>query len=218
MWTMALVAALGVLTGLATAPVLRALPEPVSDDARDKPLYRTLATSRFAIATAACAMAAGAVLALRLPPAAWVTWLPLSTVGMLLVAIDARTTWMPLPLSRALWLSTLVAGAAHVALAPPADRGPVAVRMALGAAAVGLFFWVFWRMSGSLGFGDVRLAPVLGAVTASMSWSALIAGLLLGTIAGALHGVVRHARGRHGPFPYGPALTLGAFLGVLVAR
>lgn len=208
--------AVSVLTGVVSGPVLRRLPEPLNGSQHDKPLYASLATPRFGVGVAACAFAAALVLLARLPPPSWLVWLPLATVGVLLVGIDAVTTWLPLSLTRVLWLGTLIAAAAQALLAPAPIRAALTLRMLLGAAGVGLFFWTFWRLVGGLGFGDVRLAPVLGAATASVSWSTLAAGLFLGTVLGAVVGIVRHAHGRAGPFPYGPALVSGAFLGLVI--
>lgn len=204
----------GAITGLTAPAVLRRLPEPGSGE--DKVPYRALATWEFAWATGACAVAALAVVAARLPVAIWPVWIPLATLGVLLAGIDAVTTWLPLRLTRILWAATLISATVTLGLVDPGLRGGLAMRMVIGAIVVGAFFWAFWRWIGGLGFGDVRLAPVLGAVTASVSWQILVLGLLIGTGLGALHGVVRQVRSRAGPFPYGPSLIAGAFVAVAV--
>lgn len=80
----------------------------------------------------------------------------------------------------------------------------------------------------AMGFGDVRLATVVGAAVGWCSWRAdhgtlaaaqgvftagLVAGLL-GSVAGIVLLVVR---GRNQPFPFGPALAAGGLLVTLVA-
>ena len=86
-------------------------------------------------------------------------------------------------------------------------------RAAGGAAAAGLLYLLLWRLSGrALGFGDVRLAPVLGAAAAAVGWSTLLAALLLGSLAGAAVGVVLALRRRRGAFAYAPSMLAGAFL------
>ena len=40
----------------------------------------------------------------------------LAYAALVLVAVDARTTWLPLPLTRLVWATT--AGAAHIAVTP----------------------------------------------------------------------------------------------------
>jgi leader peptidase (prepilin peptidase)/N-methyltransferase len=214
--TAALVAA-GLVTGLLTGPALRRLPEPDGPDSTDKPLYRHLASRRFAISVAVCSMAALLVVAARTEPVIWPAWLPLATIGVFLVAIDAVTTWLPLRLTHLLWAGTAVGLSATVALSPDPERIGVASRIVLGAVLVGGFFWLFWWFAGGIGFGDVRLAPVLGAVAGTISISTVAAGLFAGTVLGAAHGLVRRARGRAGPFPYGPALVLGVFAALIWA-
>ena len=87
----------------------------------------------------------------------------------------------------------------------------LAAGLAFGTAA--LLYLVLWRLSrGGLGFGDVRLAPVLGAAAAAVGWSTLLATLLLGSLVGAAVGVVLTLRGRPGSFAYAPSMLAGAFL------
>jgi leader peptidase (prepilin peptidase)/N-methyltransferase len=126
-----------------------------------------------------------------------------------LVAVDARTTWLPLGLTHAVWAATV--GAA--ALAAFLGGAPLLGRSAVGALASALLYLVLWRLSrGGLGFGDVRLAPVLGAASAAAGWSTLVTTLLLGSLVGAAVGVVLALRGRRGAFAYAPSMLAGAFL------
>jgi leader peptidase (prepilin peptidase) / N-methyltransferase len=196
------------LMAVLTRPILRRLPEPV--DGEGKPRYADLATPRL---VAGCALTAGAAVIvgwLTAPPAIQPLWWVLSSFGVLLAAIDALTTWLPLQLTRAAW----VAMAVSVLLSLPlgADRSTV-LRAVAGAALAGLLYLGVWLLSrGGFGFGDVRFAPLVGAATAAHSWSLLIWGLLLGSVLGAIYGMVRLARRRTGPFPYAPAMLVGAYL------
>lgn len=199
-------------TGLLTGPVLRRLPEPTGAETENKVRYRQLATRRFSTGVTACSMAGLLVVAVRMEPAMWPAWVPLATVGVFLVTIDALTTWLPLQLTHLLWAAATLGLTLAVALAPDSERLHLATRIILGALLVGGFFWVFWWFAGGLGFGDVRLAPVLGATAATGSTNLVVVALLTGTVAGAVHGIVRRVRGRPGPFPYGPALVLGVFV------
>jgi leader peptidase (prepilin peptidase) / N-methyltransferase len=196
-----------VVTALLVLLVLPRLPEPADGDG--KPLYRDLATRRFALGCAVLAAVAAAAAWLTGPPSIQPLWWVLSVFGVLLAVIDARTTWLPLPLTRAAWLAMAAAAVVVWALA----GGPTVVRAAAGAALAGLLFFLVWLISrGGIGFGDVRFAPLVGAATASHSWSLLIWALLLGSLAGATHGLVRLALRRAGPFPYAPTMLLGAYL------
>ena len=94
----------------------------------------------------------------------------------------------------------------------PAVNHWVGGRAAIGAVAVGGFFYVLWRLTGGIGFGDVRLMVTVGAVTAAASASVAFNAVLLGSIVGAVWGIVRLRIKGPGPFPYGPALWSGPFL------
>jgi len=70
----------------------------------------------------------------------------------------------------------------------------------------------------SMGFGDVKLAFVLGLVLGWLGWSELVLGLFCGFLAGAVVGlaliVVRH-RGRKDHLPFGPFLAFGTLVVLL---
>ena len=70
----------------------------------------------------------------------------------------------------------------------------------------------------SMGFGDVKLAFVLGLVLGWLGWSELVLGLLGGFLAGAVVGValiaLRH-RGRKDHLPFGPFLAFGTLVVLL---
>jgi len=196
-----------VATALLVLLVLPRLPEPADRDG--KPLYRDLATPAFAVSCAALAGLAAAVAWLTGPPQIQPLWWVLSVLGVLLAVIDARTTWLPLRLTHAAWLAMAAAAVAVWAAA----GGSTALRAAAGAALAGALFLGVWFISrGGIGFGDVRFAPLVGAAAASASWSVLIWALLLGSLAGAVHGLVRLALRRTGAFPYAPTMLIGAYL------
>jgi leader peptidase (prepilin peptidase)/N-methyltransferase len=189
------------------------LPEPA--DGAGKIRYAELATPAF---VAGCAVGAGVAAAVSwgtMPVALQPLWWVLATLGVVLAAVDARTTWLPLRLTRLAWAAMAVAGL--VALAIGAG-GPALLRAAGGAALAGLLYLLVWRLSrGGFGFGDVRFAPLVGAATAAHSWSLLATGLLAGSLLGAAYGGLRLVRRRAGPFPYAPALLAGAYLACGVA-
>lgn len=197
------------LTLAATPWLLRALPEPDPAQADGKPPYAGLATPRFVLAVGLVSLLAALVVVLATPWPRWPAWAALTTVGVLACAIDARTTWLPLPLARAGW----VIAAAGVALTAVVvgSWAPV-VAAALGAAALGGLFHLLWRFTGAFGYGDVRLAATIGAVTALDGVTLVAWSLLLGTTAAAAVGVAHRLLGRRGAFPYGPGLLAGPFV------
>jgi leader peptidase (prepilin peptidase) / N-methyltransferase len=200
-------------TGLLVRPLLRLLPEPVPGDGR--PIYRDLGSSRFLLICGGLAGIATAVSWLSLPRYAQLMWSVLAILGVLLAAIDARTGWLPLRLTRIAWLTMALA----TLLAALLGGGVwVPVRSVAGAAIAGGLYLLVWLISrGGFGFGDVRFAPLLGAAAAADSWTLLWWVLLLGTLVGGLVGVCRLALGRREAFPYAPSMLAGAYAACLVS-
>jgi len=193
---------------LGTRPVLTRLPEP-TEPPEPKTPYAELPTGRFVAACTVLAAVGSLLVGVVLPPAAWPLWWVLGAPALVLVAVDARTTWLPLPLTRAVQAAAVGAGLLGTALA----GWELGARAAGGAVAAGLLYLLLWRASGrALGFGDVRLAPVLGAAAAAVGWSTLLAALLLGSLVGAGVGVVLALRRHRGAFAYAPSMLVGAFL------
>lgn len=193
--------------------VVPRLPEPTEPDG--KPPYASLVDSRADLQVgllAAFGLTPLFIVDARLAPLWWVLGSAVAT----LVWIDWRTTWLP----RALTIICAAELLAALALALILGLPVVAVGRALaGAFAAGLFWWLVWRLTrGGLGFGDVRLAPLLGLVAAASSWQAWWTSILAGAIIGGLWGIVvaLRSRGTHTgtAFAYGPSLFLGVYAGL----
>ncbi len=86
--------------------------------------------------------------------------------------------------------------------------------LALGAAYFGLFYLVAVIARGGFGFGDVKLAALLGTFTGHISWPHFAMGVfltgLIGGIPAILLLVTRRAGVKH-ELPYGPAMILGCW-------
>ena len=203
---------IGTTSALLVRPLLRRLPVPVPGD--DRPIYRDLGTARFLLVCGVLAGVAAAVSWLSVPRYAQPMWSVLAILGVLLAAIDARTSWLPLQLTRTAWLAMAVAAV----LAASSGGGVwVAVRAVAGAAIAGGLYLFVWLLSrGGFGFGDVRFAPLLGGAAAADSLTLLWWSLLLGTVAGGLMGLLRLAQGRRDAFPYAPSMLAGAYAACLV--
>lgn len=207
----ALAMALGLFSWVLLPRVLRALPEPV--DGAGKPPYAALATRPFVTTVAALTAASTLVAALRLPGALLAPWLVLAVVGTTAGAIDARTTWLPRQVT---WVGWAALGLA-LPLVGVLAGWRTAGRALAGALAAGALFWFLWRITGAgIGFGDVRLMPLLGGAAATIGWTNWLAMLIMGTVAGAVWGVWLRIRGRSGVFAYAPPLLVGGFLTVLL--
>lgn len=87
-----------------------------------------------------------------------------------------------------------------------------------GAAVFAVFAGLWWAYPRGMGFGDVRLAGVMGAALGWLGPLHVYVGFVIAFVSGALFGVVlmvRRGTGRKTRLPFAPALSLGAVLGVL---
>jgi leader peptidase (prepilin peptidase)/N-methyltransferase len=167
-------------------------------------------------------VASGPVASGPLVPAAWggSLWpLPafayLAAVSVALVAIDLEHLRLPFWLVVPSWWvgAGLLVGAALLLGRPDA-----AVRTVLG----GLAYWGLYRLMyalsrGRLGYGDVRLAGLLGGYLGWVSWGTLVLGAYLGTLVGGIAFVALLVARRAGfktELPYGPPMVIGAWLGL----
>ncbi|MDQ3570920.1 MAG: prepilin peptidase [Actinomycetota bacterium] len=81
-----------------------------------------------------------------------------------------------------------------------------------------LLFAIHMASPKGMGFGDVRLAGLIGMLLGWLSIGHVLLGLFLGFLTAAVVGVglvVVHVRGRRDKVPFGPFLALGAVLAVL---
>jgi len=96
------------------------------------------------------------------------------------------------------------------------------VRALIGGAALGLLYGLaFVVYPRGMGFGDVKLAPTIGAVLAFIGWPELVVGAFAAFVWGALVGVAHMARRRQARgvgIPFGPWMFVGAATGLVVGR
>ncbi len=84
-----------------------------------------------------------------------------------------------------------------------------------------MLFALYWLLAigypGGMGFGDVKLAGVLGMLLGWVGWAALIVGgfsaFVLGGVVGVLLMLGRRAT-RKSRIPFGPFMIAGAWIGV----
>nr|WP_300148711.1 A24 family peptidase [Propionicimonas sp.] len=205
--------ALAAVITAATPTLLGWLPVPADEE--EVAPFSTLDSPRFRSSVFWVTVVAGGTVLCLTTPAHWAVWAPFAGLGALLGVIDLRTAFLPLRLTY-LTLALVLLGSG-VAAWLDASWVPL-VGAAAGAAGGAAVFWVVWRFSGDqLGFGDVRLAGVIGAAAGSGGSTLLLWSFLLGTLAGAVWGiVVRLRRHAQAEFPYGPALLLGPPLALVV--
>jgi leader peptidase (prepilin peptidase)/N-methyltransferase len=91
-----------------------------------------------------------------------------------------------------------------------------------GAAAMFAFYFLlaFVYPSG-MGFGDVKLAGVLGMYLGFLGWTEVLVGTFAGFLVGGAVGavlVVTRGAGRKSMIPFGPSMLVGAWIAVLAGR
>ena len=140
-------------------------------------------------------------------------------IGLPLACVDLARLRLPDPLVATLALTT----AAGLALAA-AGSGTAAPLWRAGAAAVvcaGAYLLLALLPGSRLGFGDVKLAAVLGLPLGWLGWPAVLTGLLLphlliGPVALVL--LLTRRAGRRTALPLGPAMLAGALAAFLLHR
>lgn len=147
-------------------------------------------------------------------PRLWPALLYLAAIGMALALIDLDVHRLPdvIVLPSYLVLTALLL----------IDWNPHALLRALeGAAALFAFYYLIAVIAkGAMGFGDVKLAGVLGGAMAYVSWGTLLTGAFLAFITGSVIGVLLMSVGKAGrktAIPFGPFMILGAIAAVLGA-
>jgi len=144
------------------------------------------------------------------------TYLYFASVGLALAVIDLDTKRLP----NALTLPSYVALGLLLLLPAVAEPDWGAYLTAwLGALALFAFYFLLAVIYPSgMGFGDVKLAGVLGLVLGWLGWSVVLVGGFLGFLLGAVVGgalmLVRKA-GRKSKIPFGPFMLAGALLAIL---
>jgi leader peptidase (prepilin peptidase)/N-methyltransferase len=192
----------------------RPFKEPVPEPPKE--LYHDLAAHPgLAAKLAVVAAVSGLLVGL---PLGWdwslIFWVPLVPLGVTLGYIDWHTRLLPSDLVRPAYALAVVG----VVVAAVASRDYTDLeRAVLGWLVAGGLYGLLWFVyPPGLGFGDVRLAGVLGITLGYLGWGPLLVGLyggfLLGGVIGALLRASRVVRQRHVPF--GPFMLIGALVGI----
>ena len=141
-----------------------------------------------------------------------------AAIGIALALIDVDTHRLP---NAIVLPSYLILGLALTLAAMLADSPQALVRALIGG--MGLFclyFVLAWCYPDGMGFGDVKLAGLIGGMLGYLSFAALLVGALAGFLLGGLYGVAALATRRAGlktAVPYGPFMLLGAFVAIFAS-
>ena len=137
------------------------------------------------------------------------------TVALALIDLEWRRLPNAIVLPSAVVLAVLLAVAAGVG----GDWWALG-RAGIGAVALfGFYAALAVLYPAGMGWGDVKVAGLIGGVLGFLSWSALIVGGFGGFVVGALVGVAVMAAGRGGrktAIPFGPSMLAGALIAVFV--
>lgn len=144
-----------------------------------------------------------------------VAFLYLAAISVALAVIDIETHRLPnrilLP---AYWVSAVLLAAAGLLGGEP---GRLLGALVGGAGLFALYLALAVIRPGGMGFGDVKLAGVLGLYLGWLGWGQLAVGAFGAFLLGGLFGVVlliAKRAGRKSSIPFGPWMLAGAWLGI----
>lgn len=145
--------------------------------------------------------------------------LVLSSAGLALFVIDVKVHRLPNPI--VMWLYPItVLGLVLAGLL--SGEWPF-IRAVLAALVWLLMFGLIWLVTRGrgMGFGDVKLAPVLGATLGWVGWGPAIVGLFAAWIVGGVFAVFLLVSGRASrgqAVAFGPFMLIGAVIGLVVGE
>jgi leader peptidase (prepilin peptidase) / N-methyltransferase len=150
--------------------------------------------------------------------AAWTlpAFLYFAAISVALAAIDIDVKRLP----DRIVLPSVVVGAVLLAVAS-AGLGDwwILLRAVIGAAALFLFYFILaFVYPKGMGFGDVKLALVVGLYLGWLGWGSLVVGAFAAFVLGGLFGlvmVIARRAGRRSGIPFGPWMLGGAWLGII---
>ena len=148
----------------------------------------------------------------------WVlpAYLYLAAVGLALALIDLDCKRLPdaLTLPSYAVAVVLLGGAALLG----SDSGDLLTALLGGLAMFAVYFALAFAYPAGMGFGDVKLAGVLGMYLGWLGWGAWAVGLFLGFFLGGAFGIgliLVKKGGRKTAVPFGPFMLLGVLIAAL---
>lgn len=144
-------------------------------------------------------------------------WLASAGIALALIDLDVHRLPNPIVLATAIVVGALLLAAGIISGIAEGSWDRLALA-GIGAAVVGILYFVLAvAIPGGMGFGDVKLAPILAA---ALGWLGL-AELLVGSFApfllaglAVIPQLVRRRVGRRSRIPFGPWMIAGFWVGV----
>ena len=137
------------------------------------------------------------------------------TVGLVWIDLDVHRLPIGLVVPTGAWLAALLV-IASVATADRRWLGALVGALVMG----GVYLLLALLPGGGVGGGDVRLAPLIGALLGWLGTAELTVGIMAGFVVGgvaALALLVLRRAGLRTAIAYGPAMCLGAWVGIAFA-
>lgn len=146
-------------------------------------------------------------------------YLYLGAVGIALALIDLDVRRLP----NALTLPSYAVGAALLGLAAATSHSATPLIRAFIAMAVLFlaYFVLAFAYPGGMGFGDVKLAGVLGLYLGWLGWGSVAVGMFAAFVLGGVVGIALIFVGRAGRksrVPFGPFMVTGALIAVFAGQ
>jgi leader peptidase (prepilin peptidase)/N-methyltransferase len=142
-------------------------------------------------------------------------FLYLGAISIALALIDLDTHRLPNPIVLPAYL---VGGALIASAGILTGDYDALVRAGVGLAALWLaYFAMAWFYPGGMGFGDVKLAGVLGLYLGWLGWGPLAVGFFAAFLLGGLFAlvlVITRRANRNSGIPFGPWMLAGAWVGI----
>ena len=208
----------GLAVGWLLDPLIARVPvrEPVTGPPDDEPLASPSTARQVAIAIV-CGVLFGALAARFEDSWALPAYLVLAVALVALSVIDLELYILPNRIVYPLALAMVVL--LTLAAVGDDDLDAIVRGLLAGVVAFTIFFVLHMISPRSMGFGDVKLAFVLGLSLGWLGWGEVLLGLFLGFFYGAIIGIVLIAtrvRAKSQALPFGPFLAAGALTAVLV--
>src|SRR5690554_2366398 len=150
-------------------------------------------------------------------PLALVSFLYLAAISIALTLIDLDTHKLPNRIVLPAYIVGIVLLAAASLLVADLDS---LIRAGIGMAAMFVaYFLMALAYPGGMGFGDVKLAGVLGLFLAWLGWGQLLVGAFAAFVLGGVFSIillVLRRVGRKSGIPFGPWMLGGAWVGILL--
>jgi leader peptidase (prepilin peptidase)/N-methyltransferase len=209
----------GLAVGWLLDPLITRIPvrEPVTGPPDDEAAPAVSSTARQVGVAIACGVLFGALAARFEDSWALPAYLVLAAALVVLSVIDLELYILP---NRIVYpLGFAMAVLLTIAAVGDDDFDAIVRGLVAGVVAFTIFFVLHLISPRSMGFGDVKLAFVLGLSLGWLGWGYVLLGLFLGLFYGAVIGIVLIAtrvRAKSQALPFGPFLAAGALTAILV--